>query len=353
MDLHEMPVCNLPLGLGDDAGFDFKSLPSGCPTGSVSGSSYASSSFDPHTPTSGRSPPPFTTSFDFGSSFTLTLDPGPVDLTPPPSSAGSSAAAHSTYFPMTPKTAGSIPDFVYPGFPITPSRAQFDFFRNQLNTSGPQLTTPQPTMDCSFLLNQLSPHQIMSTTPPITTQFDHISEARPASQENKVMTPPTSERKRALMGEARHRTTALQHAQQCSSPNQRPPVKRERKARAVVTEDGGSFAVDSVEPASTFKCPMAGCKVKPYRRNEHMKRHVVSVHGGSLFPCGWCKHMANRRDNWVAHLKLHTLVRAKSGGKPRVDFYPGAVMQYAEEMKKNQSRRRQTGKVKGRQTSAA
>ena len=63
--------------------------------------------------------------------------------------------------------------------------------------------------------------------------------------------------------------------------------------------------------------------------------------------------MANRRDNWVAHLKLHTLVRARSGGKPRVEYYPDAVVQYAEEMKKNQSRRRRNGKVKSRKMSAA
>lgn len=190
----------------------------------------------------------------FGSSFTLELDPGPVDLIPSPSSACSSAAAHSTYFPMTPETAGSVPQFVYPGFPITPSTAQFDFFGNSVNTSGPKLTALQPTMDFSLLFNQLSSHPSYP----------------------RVMTPPTSERKRALMGEARHRTTALQHAQQCLSPNPRPRVKRERKTRAVVTENGGSVAVNSVKPASTFKCPMAGCKVQPYRRKEHMKRHVES-----------------------------------------------------------------------------
>jgi len=298
MDLHEMSVCNLRLELGDDAGFDFNSLPAGCPSGSISGSSYAWSSFDPHTPTSGRSTPPFTTSFDFGSSFTtLSLDPSPVDLTPPPSAAASSSAAHSTYFPMTPKTAGSIPDFAYPGFPITPARAQFDFYGNPLTTCGPQLRTPQAAMDCSFLLNQLSPHPVMAATqfdriseptsqwayPDSPISFDHQSPSGPpSSQEDRAtsLMPPTSERKRVLMGAARHRTSALQHAQQhCSSFSSRPRVKRERKARAAVVtddDDGGSFAVDSVEPASTFKCPMEGCKVKPYRRNEHMKRHIIS-----------------------------------------------------------------------------
>lgn len=81
-----------------------------------------------------------------------------------------------------------------------------------------------------------------------------------------------------------------------------------------------------------------------------MTRHP-RIHQGSVFPCNWCKHVANRRDNWVAHLRLHTQVRPKTGGKPRVAFYPGGVIQYAEEMKKNQSRRR-SGKLKNQQNSA-
>lgn len=136
----------------------------------------------------------------------------------------------------------------------------------------------------------------MTATPSITTQFarmsdgtqcanpdspisfNHQSLAGITSQENQaaLSMPPASERKRAVMGEARDRTTALRYTQQCSSPNPRPRVKRERKARAVVTEDGGSFARDSVEPASTFKCPIKGCEVKPYRRNEHMQRHIIT-----------------------------------------------------------------------------
>lgn len=56
-------------------------------------------------------------------------------------------------------------------------------------------------------------------------------------------------------------------------------------------------------------------------------------------------------DNLEAHIKLHTLVRPKSGGKPRVDYYPGAVLQYEEMMKKNESRRRRSKKLKKRPTS--
>ncbi|KAG7285564.1 hypothetical protein NEMBOFW57_010193 [Staphylotrichum longicolle] len=197
--------------------------------------------------------------------------------------------------------------------------------------------------------------------------------------EDEAMTPfcsSTTARKRALMGEARHRTTALQHAQ-WSSPRSNArttQVKRERKPRAARgnvgnndldgensndsdedhdddDDDDCNFAVDSIEPKSTFKCPVAGCKAKPYRRNEHMKRHMKSVHGKALYPCSWCKHVANRMDNLEAHIKLHTLVRPKSGGKPRVDYYPGAVLQYEEMMKKNESRRRRSKKLKKRPTS--
>jgi hypothetical protein len=87
--------------------------------------------------------------------------------------------------------------------------------------------------------------------------------------------PSHAARKRALMGEVRQRTTVLQQVQKFSPPNGRARVKREKKAQVVVSEDDG-YAVDSVEPASTFKCPVQGCKAKPYRRNEHMKRHMKS-----------------------------------------------------------------------------
>ncbi|KAK4156386.1 hypothetical protein C8A00DRAFT_30780 [Chaetomidium leptoderma] len=386
MAFTDLSMCNLniSLDLGDEVDFSFGSLPAGN-SGSISGSSSASSSFGPHTPTSERSTPPFSTSFDFGSSFASSVDAVPFDLTPP-------SSATSTYFPMTPET-GNVSGFGYPVFPATPSRGPFDFSGHPLSSCGMQLTPSQNT-DCSFLAHLFGPHPLPST-PSVLTQFDHTSDTAshwmypdsPISFEQQQsptrfvgtvrsnkqdsiehdwikqeleddMMPPSTPsdmaRKRVLMGQVRHRTTALQQqVQQCQSFSAPRRIKVEKRARAVATESR-SIAVDKVEPASTFRCPVEGCKVKPYRRNEHMKRHIQTVHQKSLHRCQFCKHTANRKDNWVAHLKLHTLSRLKTGGsKPRVDFYPAAVLLYEEEMKKNAFRRRRDTKTKKRSDSAA
>jgi hypothetical protein len=71
-------------------------------------------------------------------------------------------------------------------------------------------------------------------------------------------------------------------------------------------------------------------------------------------PCDWCPHVANRRDNWIAHLKLHTQQRHKTGSsKPRVDYFPGAVLQLQAVQKEIQRRRRGATKPKKRSCSPA
>ena len=282
----------------EDAGFDFNTLPARCPSGSISGSSYAPSTFAPHTPTSGRSTPPFSTSFDFGSSFASSVDSDPFGLTPP-------SSATSIYFPMTPNAGNMVSDFVNPLFPVTPSRGQFEFSSHPLSSCAPQLT-PSQNMDYHFLINQLGSVPVLST-PSTMAQFNRCSDAAShwtypdspisfdlhSSQrelagsfqsikqepENDRITSAassqTTARRRALMGEARRRTTVLQQEIQKGSP---PPkrttrIKREKKAGAVMPEDDHSYAVDSIEPASAYKCLAEGCS-KVYRRNEHMKRHM-------------------------------------------------------------------------------
>jgi hypothetical protein len=326
MEVTGMSMCNMHLDFNDDVDFDFSSLPAGCPSGSISGSSYASSSLGPHTPTSGRSTPPFSTSFDFGSSFASSVDSVPFDIATP-------SSATSTYFPMTPEAA-PVSDYAYPVFPVTPSRGQLGFPGHPLSGCGTQLT-PSQSMHCNFLANQFGAPPSLSTAPSVMTQFEHLSvpdmashwaypdspisfNQQPAprlvdsaqsikqefvqlvkqefeddSMPLSTTTPSSSARKLALMGQARHRTTALQHAQQCPprSKVRTTRVQRVRKPCAArVTDDndgndnrdsdnddeddGFDFTVDSVEPKSTFKCPVEGCKAKPYHRNEHMKRHM-------------------------------------------------------------------------------
>ncbi|KAL2159780.1 hypothetical protein VTH06DRAFT_1913 [Thermothelomyces fergusii] len=152
-------------------------------------------------------------------------------------------------------------------------------------------------------------------------------------------TPSPRTRGREWMDEVRDKTAALQQRmQQCPSPKARARTRKETRRRTVTTADG-SFAVDSVELANTFRCPIEGCD-KMYRRSEHMKRHIQSVHGQTRYSCDWCKHTTNRWDNLKAHIRLHGIQREHpgSGPKPRVQFAAGAVLQY-EEIMKNESRR--------------
>ncbi len=69
------------------------------------------------------------------------------------------------------------------------------------------------------------------------------------------------------------------------------------------------------------------------------------------FACDWCSHTADRMDNLENHIKLHTVVRPKSGGKPRVQYFPGAVLQYQEIVRHNESRRRRKVKLGNRPAS--
>jgi hypothetical protein len=90
-------------------------------------------------------------------------------------------------------------------------------------------------------------------------------------EENGMDVPASSTaRRRTLMAEARQRTTALrQQVEQCSPPNPRVRIKREKKTRGAVSL-GGKVRVAR---AGAFKCPL-GCKDKLYQRKEHMMRHV-------------------------------------------------------------------------------
>jgi hypothetical protein len=290
-----MALCNVPLDFDDSVNFDFNDLPERCSSASISGCSSASSSFGPHTPTSDRSTPFLSASLDFGSSFASSVDTVPFDLTPPSSAA-------SNCFPMTPR-GGNVTDFGYSGFPATPSR-QVSFSGHPFSSCGTQLAHQQ-AMDSGFYPNHLGASPFMST-PSSVTQFDQSSDLAwmhtdsPISFEDHSSSSPSrlvdpfrsakseaeagmmspsmrssAARKRAAIGEARHKTTALHQAQQRSQPNVRRQIKKERRLRSLET-GGGSMAMGSVEPPNRHYCPEEGCNKGPYQRKEHLKRHIDS-----------------------------------------------------------------------------
>ncbi|KAK3303996.1 uncharacterized protein B0T15DRAFT_226122 [Chaetomium strumarium] len=366
MTLQTMALCNVPLDF-DDSGvnFDFNDLPERCSSASISGSSSASSSFGPHTPTSDRSTPFFSASLDFSSSFASSVDTVPFDLTPPSSAA-------SNCFPVTPR-GGNVTDFGYSGFPVTPSRGQIGFSGHPFsNCSSSTQLAPSQTMDCGSYPNHLGASPFMST-PSSVAQFDHSCDMAwmhtdsPISFENDssssrlvdpfrsakpeaegdMMSPSmrsSAARKRAVIGEARHKTTALHQAQQRPQPNVRRQIKKERRIRSLETE-GGSMAMSSVEPSNRHYCPEEGCNKGPYQRKEHLKRHIDSIHNGKMFKCKFCNHRSNRSDNLQQHLKLHTRPeRMGVEGKRGVDYHAGAVREYEEVQKRNRARRRPSSK---------
>ncbi|EAQ86981.1 hypothetical protein CHGG_08234 [Chaetomium globosum CBS 148.51] len=342
MEFTEAPVLNISLDFGNDAEFEFNNLGAGWPLGSASGSSCASSSFGPHTPTSGRSSPHYSGSFDFGSSFASSTGVVPFDHSPP-------SSATSTYFPMTPKTS-NVSSFVYPVFPTTPSRGQLVFSCDPLSSYAVQLT-PSQNMDCSFPVNHLDSHPYMDA-PPALGRYDHLSMgashwaypdspisfdqqhspvgvAQPVQsikqefdEDTKTpmtpMTPSITAKKRVLMDQTRHKTMALQQQMQQFSPSRtRTRAKRGKKCGTAAVGDD-NFSMGAVEPATKCECPVEGCD-KQYRRSEHMKRHI------------------QRMDNLTTHIKLHWAPREHPGSKPRVKYCPAAKLQW-EKMVQNQRR---------------
>ncbi|AEO61355.1 hypothetical protein MYCTH_57823 [Thermothelomyces thermophilus ATCC 42464] len=359
MELTRPSICKNPFDRGSDANIEFTGFPTEWPLGSVDDSSHTFSSFSPHTPSSGRSTPPCSSSLDFNySSFASSIDTVPFDLSP-------ISCVTSIYLPMTPK-AGPISDFTRPSIPITPIWPKYDSQNHPLSERTAQVYFSQ-TMDCGLAITQLSTHPHLGGSS-VLVQYERLSgtttsnwmvpdspvnfephsptqfavsgpsmEQQDGAEPTAPRTPSMKARRRALTDEVRHKTTVLQQQmQQCPSPKTRTRAKKETRCRTVMMADG-SFALDSVELASTFKCPIEGCG-KMYRRSEHMKRHIQRL------------HTTNRWDNLKAHIRLHGIQREHPGSKPRVQFAAGAVLQY-EEIMKNESRRGDGTKHKKRTSS--
>ncbi|KAL2015151.1 hypothetical protein VTK56DRAFT_6194 [Thermocarpiscus australiensis] len=332
MDLNGVPMCHIHIDLGDDVNFSSNNL------ALASISPYTSSSYGPQTPTSGHSTPVRSRSFgSFNSSFSSPIDTFPMDLTPPPS-------ATSTYFSMPVRTGEAF-------FPVTPSRSQLGFSGHSLSGCGSQLT-PSQTMDGCLFMSDLGSQPFLSSPPGLAEANRSPSpdawSVWPQTPDSPSPRPSVSSGRGSTARlvnpeEARRRTTALQQVQQCSQPSGRTRTRTREQLRALMA-GGGSISVEDIQPGH-FKCEVKDCKAGPFRRNEHLKRHIQSAHNGMLIPCKWCKDKDkkpfNRRDNWLQHLRLHTLPRGKGG---RVKFSPGAVKEYEEERKRISARRRHTVK---------
>lgn len=313
MQLISSSISNIAPNSGDVGNFDFNNL-------QAENLKAPSANFNPHIPTSGHSTPtpysigfgsyfapsnvgarisasndsglPFSTSFDFGSSFASFVGTVPLDLTP-------ASLATFPSFLTAPKTDNSS-NPIYPVFPLTPSGERGNFFGQSLGSYDTQLT-PSHTINRTPLAGCLSPGSHLLTPSVMTTHFDHVSDivAHQLYSDSSIssgqqvsttlvgttelikqnedsitmpLTPSPYSMEGVLVGRTRHGAPGPQQLQRCSPSGGRAGIKREKKRRVVGGIDS-TFALDNVRPAKPYKCPVEGC-VKSYRRNEHVKRHI-------------------------------------------------------------------------------
>ena len=108
-------------------------------------------------------------------------------------------------------------------------------------------------------------------------------------------------------------------------------ARKPRKSASTGAANRGASSTcvsTSVVASSTWPCTMPGCKSR-FRRSEHRKRHVYSVHSDTVFWCDFCldtkKNPAdvkpfNRKDNYKQHVyKTHFTPSAKGRTDRMID----------------------------------
>lgn len=319
-----------------------------CPS-TTSSFSSASSSYDPFTPTSGRSSPNRRSSVDFDSFYS---DPAGFDMTPP-------SSAVSSYFPMHQSMKGDMePDYLPNGMPVTPSRYNNNLMDPSMHSwHGP--LTPTHSMDMYTFAESMGSSPFMVPTPahslyngngcdvptlwsmgmdsPVTFE-NHPSPLKSMAALRDDGSPyafNNRSRRRLFMEEAQQKSNVLQRMQQAAHMPLRSSGKRDRTGAIVPSGDNG-VSVQRIA-AGAFKCDVPGCSSKPFKRMEHLKRHVDTTHKNKKnFPCKYCSHKFNRQDNWRQHLKLHT---EKRGRNSRTNYHPDALQDFEEEKKRIKQRR--------------
>ncbi|CAJ2512043.1 Uu.00g076680.m01.CDS01 [Anthostomella pinea] len=361
---------DLRVGFDEDFTIEGQSMPCSSASSSFSSASTASSSQDPFTPTSGRSTPGLRPMMIDHESVACGTSGG-FGLTPPTSAFGG-------YFPNDVKA--DFPNYMNcGGLSATPSRKSsmptnvmdFDYTSIMPTTlasqSNPtQSTNPQALGHYPFA-DQMTSSPLVFPTPPYpydsntcdvsatwawpgdspVSFFDRRDSPALSSpvkdlglRERNNMTPSfliRHGRRRLCVEEVQQKTSALQQVQQ---HGQRVHVKRERGHNIGIT--GPIVSV----PRGNFYCQHPDCLAgnhKPYKRQEHLKRHTHSQH--TITPktkCEFCVKEFNRRDNYRQHLYLHTL---QGRAITRTDYYPGAQAVYDAEMKRTKQRSQPKSKV--------
>ena len=300
MELSALQMCGLQLRMEfeDDSDFGgYNNLAGECSIARISGSPYAPSTYDPQTPSSGCSTPIRLASLDYTSSLATPIDTS-LDRTPPSSKT-------PTYLLTTMEASSQTTDFVYLDLSFIPPRGQLDFSGHTFGNCGTQIESSQPANSILFVSNYASQSFSVPTTlsgyvdqlsdslwvqTDIPINFDERSPPRPIGPgpstvkiENgtdDIISPMSfsmASRRRIRVDEAQLRSTALQQAQQTSPTLSTAQVRFKtesdaKEPRALVMESG-CVTIENIQTGK-FKCPYEGCKTRPYRRNEHLKRHI-------------------------------------------------------------------------------
>ncbi|KAI8598449.1 hypothetical protein EDD21DRAFT_187803 [Dissophora ornata] len=107
-----------------------------------------------------------------------------------------------------------------------------------------------------------------------------------------------------------------------SSNSSLPPNPMLGNASIKPKERRASFSPDST--GRIFTCIFDDCG-KLFKRSEHLKRHVRSVHTlEKPFPCTFpgCPKRFSRSDNLNQHVRIHRMEKEKSAPKPFTNFTP-------------------------------
>ncbi|KAI0407951.1 hypothetical protein F4802DRAFT_594891 [Xylaria palmicola] len=147
---------------------------------------------------------------------------------------------------------------------------------------------------------------------------------------------------------------ALQLVQQPVLPMQpselmEPKSRRARQARRVKESSGPRMAMYGEKPVPVVakgihKCPHETCQNKrPFKRQEHLKRHIRTQHSRIRIACRFCsRDTFNRDDNFRSHIQLHT----KKEGTGRTKYHPEAEAYLELLMAKTKQRKKKAGRRK-------
>nr|QHA79231.1 BrlA [Monosporascus eutypoides] len=305
--------------------------------------STVSSSSGPHTPASGRSTPQRRKSLMEHDAVISPTGMG-FELTPP-------STTFSGYLPMDMK------DDFHPliGYNISasPSRRgsiptqmmEFDYGQ-MFNTPSSQNSTIE-SANSQMLGSFYYPEQLLASPfAPVTNICSNSAECEASSvwmchPEDSMRCAdglegqdPTSlhsirnsgfeDKHRVHLDEPQHKSAALHRAQRLH----RVQVKREKKEQHQV----GPAIIKS----GTHKCSYPECvNRKPFKRSEHLKRHVNTHHKPIYTKCPFCKNKFNRRDNWLQHIALHA---KRHGPIKRTEYFEEAQALFDEQKRKSKSR---------------